>query len=291
MFAFSHVPSDAAETAIMRIGESVAAGDGRYGAARALLSLKPPRLRSGTFDKAATETEVEFAIRVAANLDQTTLAIQGPPGSGKTFCGARMVCELVRLGKRVGIAATSHKVIRNLLDAVAKEADGSGINVRLAHKNGDDAEEGGESRVKSLVDNNAALEALQSGDANVVGGTAWLWAREEFEAAVDVLFVDEAGQMALANVIAIAHAANSLVLLGDPQQLEQPRKGSHPDGVNASALEHILAGSQTISADHGIFFPVTWRLSPAICRFTSEIFYDDRLASRVGLERQLIIGV
>jgi uncharacterized protein len=202
-----------------------------------------------------------------------------------------MVCELVRRGKSVGIAATSHKVIRNFLDAVAKEADSSGIEVRLAHKNGDDAEEGDESRVKSLADNGAALEALRSGNANVVGATAWLWAREELESAVDVLFVDEAGQMALANVIAISQAADSLVLLGDPQQLEQPRKGSHPDGVSASALEHILAGSQTISADRGIFLPVTWRLSPAICEFTSEVFYDDRLTSRHGLERQRITGV
>ena len=48
--------------------------------------------------------------------------------------------------------------------------------------------------------------------------------------AVDVLFVDEAGQMSLANVLAVAHAASSIVLLGDPQQLEQPQKGSHPDG-------------------------------------------------------------
>ena len=291
MFAFSHVSSEAMEGALMRIGESVAATDGRYGAARALLSLNPPRLQSGEFAKAAGETEVEFAVHVGADLDQTVLAIQGPPGSGKTFCGARMVCELVRRGKSVGIAATSHKVIRNFLDAVAKEADRSGIEVRLAHKNGDDVEESDESRVKSLADNSAALEALQSGEANVVGGTAWLWAREELESAVDVLFVDEAGQMALANVIAISQAANSLVLLGDPQQLEQPRKGSHPDGVSASALEHILDGSQTISADRGIFLPVTWRLSPAICEFTSEVFYDDRLTSRRGLERQRIIGV
>jgi uncharacterized protein len=291
VFAFSHVSSDAMESAIMRIAERVAAAEDGYGAARGLLSVSPPRLRSNVFTKAASETDVEFAIRVGADLDHTVLAIQGPPGSGKTFCGARMVCELVRQGKKVGIAATSHKVIRNLLDAVAAEADRSGIEVRLAHKNGDDAEESDESRVKSLADNAAALEALRSGEANVVGGTAWLWAREECGSAVDVLFVDEAGQMALANVIAVSQAANSLVLLGDPQQLEQPRKGSHPDGVNASALEHILAGSQTISPDRGIFLPVTWRLSPAICEFTSEVFYDGRLTSRRGLDRQRIDGV
>jgi hypothetical protein len=71
------------------------------------------------------------------------------------------------------------------------------------------------------------------------GGTAWLWARPEFEDAVDVLFVDEAGQMSLANVLAVSHAAKSIVLLGDPQQLEQPQQGSHPEGTDVSAAHPL----------------------------------------------------
>jgi superfamily I DNA and/or RNA helicase len=54
-----------------------------------------------------------------------------------------------------------------------------------------------------------------------------------------VLFVDEAGQMSLANVLAASQAARSVVLLGDPQQLDQPQRGSHPKGVDVSALEHM----------------------------------------------------
>ena len=291
MFAHSYVPSDAMEAAIFRIGESVAAGDARYAAARSLLAAEPPRLASSPFVAAESEAAVDFAQRVIGQLDRTVLAIQGPPGSGKTFCGARMICELVRQGRKVGITATGHKVIRNLLDAVAAEADRTQTDVRLAHKNGDDEHAGVAPRVASLADNPDALAALQSGSANVVGGTAWLWSRPEFASAVDVLFVDEAGQMALANVLAVSHAANSLVLLGDPQQLEQPRKGSHPDGVDVSALEHILGAHQTIPAERGIFLPVTWRLAPSICAFTSELFYEGRLTSREGLERQRIASV
>jgi uncharacterized protein len=231
---------------------------------------------------------LHFAVRIVGELDETVLAVQGPPGSGKTYCGARMICELVRRGKKVGVAANSHQVIRNLLDAVAEAADELGAPVRLAHKGGD-VKDG--SPVKHLDGNPEALAALQSGEANVLGGTAWLWARPEFAAAVDVLFVDEAGQMALANVLAVSRAANSVVLLGDPQQLEQPRKGSHPDGVSASALEHILGPHQTIPEDRGIFLPVTWRLAPSICGFTSELFYEGRLTSKDGLERQRIAGV
>jgi len=139
--------------------------------------------------------------------------------------------------------------------------------------------------------NEAAIDALTSSEADVVGGTAWLWACADSVKAVDVLFVDEAGQMSLANVLAAAHAAGSIVLLGDPQQLEQPQKGSHPTGVNASALQHILGEHLTIPADRGIFLPVTWRLAPSICAFTSELFYESRLTSKPGLERQHLIGV
>jgi uncharacterized protein len=107
---------------------------------------------------------------------------------------------------------------------------------------------------------------------------------------VDVLFVDEAGQMSLANVLAVAQAAKSVVLLGDPQQLDQPLRGTHPEGAEASALEHLLAGAKTIPPDKGLFLEKTWRMHPKICTFTSEVFYEGRLASRNGLERQRIEG-
>jgi uncharacterized protein len=231
---------------------------------------------------------VEFAVRIANELDNTVLAIQGPPGAGKTFTGARMICELVQHGKHVGVTATSHKVIRKLLDDTAKMAATNGISLKIAQKIGDgsEAEQDSANEVVEVDDNGEALRLLQSGSVNVLGGTAWLWARQDFARTVDVLFVDEAGQMSLANVLAVAHATESLVLLGDPQQLEQPKKGSHPDGVNASALQHIIGAHQTVPADRGIFLPVTWRLAPSISAFTSEVFYEHRLTSKPGLENQ-----
>jgi uncharacterized protein len=231
---------------------------------------------------------VEFAVRIADKLDNTVLAIQGPPGAGKTFTGARMICALVQQGKRVGVTATSHKVIRKLLDDTAKMALSSGIAMKLAQKVGDDKEpeQNSAGGVVEVEDNGEALRLIQSKSVSVLGGTAWLWARQDFAQAVDVLFVDEAGQMSLANVVAVAQAAGSLVLLGDPQQLEQPKKGSHPDGINVSALQHIIGSYQTVPADRGIFLPVTWRLAPSISVFTSEVFYERRLTSKPGLEKQ-----
>lgn len=219
------------------------------------------------------------------------LAIQGPPGSGKTYTGARMICELIRQKKKVGITAVSHKVIRNLLDEVlaAAKIDGLG-GVTCVQKVRETPEDDPPCGVTVTTDNAVALAALGDSTTNVIAGTAWLWSREDAAESVDVLFVDEAGQMSLANVLAVSHAARSLVLLGDPQQLDQPLRGSHPEGAEASALEHLLAGAKTIPPDRGLFLDRTWRLHPKICAFTSEVFYEDRLQSHEGLERQRIEG-
>jgi superfamily I DNA and/or RNA helicase len=202
-----------------------------------------------------------------------------------------MICELVAQGKRVGITATSHKVIRSLLDKCVDKATKKGIPLRAAHKNKEDEPAGpDDGRIVSLSGNDEPLNGIRANAFNVVGGTAWLWAREDYRRAVDVLFVDEAGQMALANVVAVSQAADSVVLLGDPQQLDQPTQGTHPDGVGVSALRHLLGEQKTISSARGIFLPTTWRLAPSICRFTSELYYERKLESKAGLEHQELVN-
>ena len=217
-------------------------------------------------------------------LDHSVLPIQGPPGAGKTYTGARMICDLVRQGKKVGITATSHKVIRNLLDKVIAAEKETGLeDLRCIQKVNDkpDVDPPG---ITLTTDNDEPLSALREG-AHIVAGTVWLWARKEYFESVDVLFVDEAGQMSLANVLAASQTAKNLVLLGDPQQLEQPLKGSHPEGADISALEHLLAGAKTMPTDKGLFLEKTWRLHPGLCAFTSEVFYEGRLHSREGFEQ------
>jgi uncharacterized protein len=132
---------------------------------------------------------------------------------------------------------------------------------------------------------------LASGELHVVGGTTWAWTNKHLDASLDVLFVDEAGQMSLANALAVSTAAQNLVLLGDPAQLEQPQKGVHPGGAEVSALQHLVGpGRSTIASDLGVFLPLTRRLHPAVCEFTSEVFYEGRLCALPGLERQRING-
>jgi predicted RecB family nuclease len=288
VFAHNIVRSEVLAESLMRVGEFVArcgvAGEGMYSAARDLLTRERPRLGSEPL-RLPAETTLEAGIRIATKLRGGVLPIQGPPGTGKTHIGARMICALVRSGARVGITATSHKVIRRLLDEVISAAPEFGVGVRCIQKP-DDPEENQPSLV--FAKNNADVFRALRSECQVAAGTAWLWARPEACDSVDVLFVDEAAQMSLANVLALSHAAPSLVLLGDPRQLEQPIQGSHPEGTSVSALDYILDGQQTIAPDHGLFLSETWRLHPRICEFTSELFYEGRLRSIPGLERQEI---
>lgn len=291
VFVHSYVGTQVMAEALARVGEYVAAngvsGDGPYQAARDLLLREPPRV-GGEPLHGPSETTVAAAVRLCAHLAGGILPIQGPPGAGKTFTGARMICELVRCGKKVGITANSHTVIRNLIDATIEAADDLGIALQCCQK-ADEVEEP-QHRLSFAKSNEALFGALASGEASVGGGTAWLWSRPDAFETVDVLFVDEAAQMSLANVLAVSQAAKTVVLIGDPQQLDQPTKGSHPEGTDASALDHILAGQRTIPADKGLFLEETWRLHPAICAYTSELFYDGKLRPKEGLERQVIRG-
>ena len=293
LFAHDYIATKAQKEALVRIGEEVAdrgiRGNGAHGVARDILLRQPPR-SGGQPLRREGETALDAALRIAGRPGFGVLPIQGPPGAGKTYTGSRMICRLAENGARVGICANSHKVIRNLLDGVLEAAQEGGVDVRAVQKVGSGiSTESDDPRLVLVKDNSPFFRAL-SGNCQVGAGTAWLWAREEARDAVDVLFVDEAAQMSLANVLAISHAGSNLVLLGDPQQLDQPMQGSHPEGADQSALGHLLDGSQTIGAGCGLFLDDTWRLHPAICSFTSEMFYEGKLRPRPNLDRQRLIA-
>jgi superfamily I DNA and/or RNA helicase len=140
------------------------------------------------------------------------------------------------------------------------------------------------------TDSQEGIRKILNGEYDVIGGTAWVWSKEELFESIDDLVVDEAGQMSLANVLACAQAAKNIVLLGDPQQLEQPQKAAHPEGSDLSALEYLLEEHDTMPEERGLFLGETWRLHPSICRFTSEMFYEGKLHPHTGLKRQVISG-
>jgi uncharacterized protein len=233
----------------------------------------------------AGERAKDVAMLLAPRLNNTYLAIQGPPGSGKTTIGAEMILDLVKRGKRVGITANSHKVIGNLLDKMMGEARRLGQPVRAIQK-ADERERCLAQEVQCTNSSSTVEAVLAADEVEVVAGTPWLFARASFPAKLDYLVVDEAGQMALANVLAISGAANNLILLGDPNQLRQPSHGIHPDGVDRSVLDHVIQDQPTMPAGYGLFLETTYRLHPAVCRFVSEAFYDGKLEPDESTKRQ-----
>jgi predicted RecB family nuclease len=284
-----HVATVSLRDSLLRIGKWVADhgidGGVEYAASRELLLRRAPGVSGGEALCRPGEEALDAALRIGPTMDGGCLAVQGPPGSGKTYLGAAAIVELVRLGRVVGVTANSHKVIGHLLDEVAERAAERGVAVRVGQK----TDQSGDCTSDAAVpfgSNGALLEAIEAGDLDVVGGTAWVWSRPEFADRLDALFVDEAGQLSLANAVAVAPAARNLILLGDPQQLDQPLQGTHPPGAEASALGHVLGQDSTIPADRGLFLERTRRLHPDLCRFTSEAFYEGRLESIEGLEIQ-----
>jgi predicted RecB family nuclease len=235
------------------------------------------------------ETAPQAALRLALCIAYSYLPIQGPPGTGKTYTGADQVLDLISQGRTVGITATSHAVICHIIDEIFKHAAASG---RAAPRVGQRAEKDNAflHPDAARLDYPKLVSGLADGDLDIAAGTTWMWSRPEFQGSVDTLFVDEAGQMSLANVMSVAGAAKNVILLGDPQQLAQPSQAAHPPGSGVSALEHILDDRATMPPDAGLLLDKTWRMHPNLCRFTSETFYDGKLTATPDLVRQEILA-
>jgi len=266
-----------------------------------LLRRLPPRVNgidagaslARAVESGAKSDPVAVASRLALGLSDSYLPIQGPPGCGKTFTAARVILELVGAGYRVGITANSHAVITNLidevLDAVEKRTanDQSLPTPRIVQK-ADPDQGSADTRVRSMSGKSDVIAALIGGTVDIVAGTAWLFTDEALSGSLDYLVIDEAGQISLANVVAMSPAATNLILVGDPQQLAQPSKGSHPTGAEQSGLEYILNGCRTIPDDRGLFLGESYRMHPDVCEFVSELAYDRRLRSILGRELQRV---
>ncbi len=269
-------------------------GPRRFTAVDDLLSRAAPRLTGGPKPNLLDGAEaLAGTIAVVGAMDGTVLPIQGPPGTGKTYVTARAILSLVRRGYRVGVASNSHEAIRNvLMGCLAALGDGDpGMtleDVELAHKVSGDEDgypEGFTGITRATSNDDPALTL-----ANVVGGTAFFFSRPECDQTMDWLFVDEAGQVGLANMVAMGRAARNIVLVGDPRQLPQVIQGAHPAPANLSCLDWVLGDHPTVPPDRGIFLPVSRRMHPAVCRFISDQVYEGRLMSHPDNAGQAIIG-
>ena len=199
-----------------------------------------------------------------------------------------MICACKKAGLKVGVTAVSHDVVINLLEETMQCAKDMTLELSTVHCQDGKYEGKWDITFDRNYDN--LQDRLTNNTIDLLGGTAFCWARPAFTQSVDVLYIDEAGQMALGNALAVAQCAKTLVILGDPQQLEQPTQSSHPENCNVSALEYFLDGAPTMHADKGMFLENTHRLHPDITKFTSEVYYENRLTSVPELVNQQLVG-
>jgi predicted RecB family nuclease len=272
------IKSTSLEIAIRRFAQSLIAGDGRYPAIEALLRRDRPRitgLPDGDPIVAPHREAMPQIIDAIARLDRSVMYVQGPPGAGKTYTGSHVIAELLARGKRVGVMSNSHKAIHNLLAGVEKVAAGRGLRFMGAKKSSrnDPATEFDGPNFENVAVNGD----IAAGGYQLVAGTAWLFADPALDRRLDHLFVDEAGQVSLANLVAAGTSAANIVLLGDQMQLAQPTQGVHPGRSGESTLEYLLDGVATIPSDRGIFLARTFRMAPDLCRFVSDAIYEGRL--------------
>lgn len=275
--------------AVHRYATNVAAGGSRYPALTSILRRDRPRLSGRAAGQAVVRMEDDATagtIAALGVLDGSYLLVQGPPGAGKTYTSSQAIVALLAAGKRIGVASNSHKAINNLLKEVQAMATAQGLRCCGMKKS---------SREDQKLNGGGWIEDVVGGSGSgvephhrLVAGTAWLFAREELDLAFDYIFIDEAGQVSLANVLAMGTSARNVVLVGDQMQLSQPIKGTHPGGSGRSALEHLLEGHATVPADQGVFLPVTRRMHPALCRFVSDAVYEGRLEAEKTTASQRI---
>ena len=253
-----------------------------------LLLRKPPDLPNHTGALILNKDKIieEISTHVL-NLNNSVFCIQGPPGSGKTYTAAHIILQLIKKGKRVGVTANSHKAILNILKMIHEQNQERLVFQCQKVRDSKSHSEEKNSLQKIPIELVNANQINKS--ARVVGGTTFFFSRKTEETAYDYLFVDEASQVSLSNMVAAARATKNIILIGDQNQLDQPIQAFHPGESGYSALTYYTEGKTTISADKGVFLPVSYRMHPSLCQFISNHFYDGKLTYHPTTTQQKIL--
>ena len=282
------VNTNAMQAALFDFAESVIRDEGTYKALTDYVARRIPDIRNvepgAVIINCASEALPQI-ITAVQSLNSSYLFIQGPPGSGKTYTGSHLIATLLQSGKRIAVSSNSHKAINNLLSAVdvrMKQAGATYSGMKKSSK----AEQCIES---DFIQNVGTDTSILRNPPQLVAGTAWLLAKEPLRQHFDYLFIDEAGQVSLANMIAMGMCAENLILLGDQMQLGQPIQGDHPGRSGESTLDYLLNGQATIGPEKGIFLEKTYRMHPDVCRFISDAMYESRLMSDESTFQQALV--
>ena len=256
-----------------------------------VLFRRPPRIQKHEQDQTILTTEsnqtpLEQIIDVVQRLDRSYLVIQGPPGAGKSYTAKHVIAELLKQGKCIGICSNSHHAINNLLINTAEFCKAQGIQAQIICKE-DNNPRIAELGIAVIKDSKKLCEQIQP--SCLIGTTAWGFAREDLHNAFDTLYIDEAGQVSLANLVALSQAAHNLVMMGDQMQLSQPAQGTHPADSGLSVLEYLLKDQATIDPAMGIFLATTYRMHSAVNQFISDAIYEGKLKSAPETDHQKVV--
>ena len=242
-----------------------------------MLERKEPdikNIKSGSILIEEDKDLITQSIEIVKNLNNSYLTIQGPPGTGKTYTSAKIIIELMKAGKKVGVTSNSHEAIKTLLIAIEQQAVDQNYEFSGMRKS-----KSSDKHEWKFIRNVTTGKPLNMDSYSLFAGTSWFFVDPRMNKTLDYLFIDEAGQVALGTTIANATSADNLVLIGDQMQLSQPMRAKHEGYAKMSSLDFILGDDDTISADKGIFLNVTRRLNKKICNYISTSFYDSRLTS------------
>ena len=266
-------PTKVIRESIYRYADHVLKEPDKPHAATELLMRNIPRIQGREPGKTIAPSDT---LETILALDHSYLFIQGPPGAGKTYTSSHIILDLIRRGKKVGITSNSHKAIDNLLGKVAALAIEKGVHFQGIKKI--TGKDNAPSFPGDMIRTEKTTKKMEL-EADLFAGTAWVFSDKHFHEHLDYLFVDEAGQVATANIVAMSNATKNTILVGDQMQLGQPTQGTHPGEAGLSVLEFLLGERSTIPPERGVFLGESRRMCPSICQFISDAFYDGRLAA------------
>lgn len=255
-----------------------------------LLLRRKPNLAGSPLPQSSVESLENSIIDAVFKLHNSTLAIQGPPGSGKTYLASRAIRALQQAGKKVGVVANSHSAVENLLFACLE----AGVPADAMAKRRNSKDRGPNTNPWQAIKDPRAVEAFKAQQKSgfVVGGTAWNLTSEAFiDLNLDYIFIDEAAQFSLVDAIGVGIATKNLVLLGDPMQLTQVVQAVHPGGVDNSALGHYMGTNELLPADSGYFVSQTRRMHPKVNEPVSWLAYQGQLKAHPSTSQNIIPNI
>ena len=282
--------TDKLEASTYKFIDSVIEKKNKYNALISILLKQNPKIKGiKEGDKIIKTHDFTSEIpKIISNLDNSYIYIQGPPGTGKTTQASNAIVELLKSNKKIGITANSHKVIHNLLDKIENISSGVPFRGLKMGRSTDEDTIYNSQHIKTSSNEKDFIDGLNSNNTLIYAGTKYHFSSSYYDSKLDYLFIDEAGQVSLADIIAIGSVAKNIVLIGDQLQLGQPIKGSHPGESGKSILDFLLEGKDTIPAHRGIFLNKTYRLNSKINEFISNNFYEDKLVTDVITDKRKI---